>query len=36
MKRFTIVLFALLAFTVSAQETTFKDFYKSHKEQSAF
>lgn len=36
MKRFTTILFALVVFTASAQETTFKKFYKKHKEQSAF
>ena len=36
MKRFTTILFALIVFTSTAQEATFKDFYKSHKEQSAF
>lgn len=36
MKRFTTILFALIVFTASAQDTTFKEFYKRHKEQSAF
>jgi hypothetical protein len=36
MKQFTIILCALFMISATAQETTFKDFYKSHKEQSAF
>ena len=36
MKRLTTILCALFAVSAVAQETTFKKFYKSHKEQSAF
>lgn len=36
MKRLTILVFALFAISVSAQEATFKKFYNSHSDQSAF
>lgn len=36
MKRLTILFFALFAINLSAQETTFKKFYKSHSDKSAF
>ncbi|NVJ88724.1 MAG: DUF4252 domain-containing protein [Flavobacteriaceae bacterium] len=36
MKRLTILFFALFAINLSAQETTFKKFYKSHSDMSAF
>lgn len=36
MKRLTTILCALFVVSAVAQETTFKKFYKSHKEQSAF
>jgi len=36
MKRFTTIICALFMINATAQETTFKKFYKSHKEQSAF
>jgi len=36
MKRLTILFFTLFAINLSAQETTFKKFYKSHSDKSAF
>lgn len=36
MKQLAFFLFALSLISVSAQETTFNKFYKSHKEKSAF
>lgn len=36
MKRLTILFFAFFAINLSAQETTFKKFYKSHSDKSAF
>lgn len=36
MKRFTTILFAFIVCAATAQKATFKDFYKSHKDQSAF
>lgn len=36
MKRLTILFFALFAINLSAQETTFKKFYKYHSDKSAF
>ena len=36
MKQITTILCALFMMSAVAQETTFKKFYKSHKEQSAF
>ena len=36
MKRLNILFFALFAINLSAQETTFKKFYKSHSDKSAF
>lgn len=36
MKRLTFLVVALFAISISAQETTFKNFYKNHSEKSAF
>ena len=36
MKRLTTFLFALFIMSATAQETTFKEFYKQHSEKSAF
>ena len=36
MKRFTTILCALFMISAVAQETTFKNFYKKHQDQSAF
>lgn len=36
MKRLTTILCAFFMVSAVAQETTFKEFYKSHKDQSAF
>jgi hypothetical protein len=36
MKRFTVIIFSFFMISAVAQQTTFKDFYKKHQDQSAF